>query len=89
MHYSYKTKGTYSQQIDLDINNGIVTNVSFVGGCNGNTKAVASLVDGLTAEEIIKRCGGIQCGLKGTSCGDQLAIAVNEAFALEKQETGK
>lgn len=89
MHYSYKTKGTCSQQIDLDINNGIVTNVSFVGGCNGNTKAVASLVDGLTAEEIIKRCGGIQCGFKGTSCGDQLATAVNEALALEKQETGK
>ena len=81
MHYTYKTKGTCSQQIDLDINGDIVTNVVFLGGCNGNTKAVASLVDGLTVDEIVKRIGGIQCGFKGTSCGDQLAQAVKEAYA--------
>jgi uncharacterized protein (TIGR03905 family) len=82
MHYTYKTKGTCSQQIDLDINGDVITNVSFLGGCNGNLKAVSSLVDGLTVDEIVKKCGGIQCGLKNTSCGDQLAQAVQEAQAL-------
>lgn len=85
MHYTYKTKGTCSQQIDLDIHDGIVSNVVFLGGCNGNTKAVAALVDGLTVEEIVNRIGGIQCGFKGTSCGDQLAKAASEALALEKE----
>jgi uncharacterized protein (TIGR03905 family) len=83
MHYSYKTKGTCSQQIDLDIDGDVITNVSFLGGCNGNLKAVSSLVDGLTVDQIVKKCGGIRCGLKNTSCGDQLAQAVQEAYAQE------
>ncbi len=81
MHYSYKTKGTCSSQIDLELNDDIVTNVKFHGGCDGNLKAIPILVDGLKTEEIIKKCSGIRCGYKNTSCADQLAHAVEEAKA--------
>lgn len=84
MKYSYKTKGTCSSRIDFDINGDVITNVSFLGGCNGNTKGVASLVDGLTVEQIEERLKGIQCGMKGTSCVDQLALAVREAYESEQ-----
>ena len=81
MQYSYKTHGTCSQEIHFDVDEqGIVSNVSFVGGCNGNTKGVAALVEGLTVDEIEKRLKGIQCGMKGTSCVDQLAQGVREAL---------
>ena len=81
MQYSYKTHGTCSQVINFDVDDkGIVSNVSFVGGCNGNTQGVAALVEGLTVEEIEKRLKGIQCGSKGTSCVDQLAKGVREAL---------
>lgn len=80
MNYTYKTKGTCSSQINFDINGDIITNVSFTGGCNGNTKGVASLVDGLTVTQIEERLKGIECGMRRTSCVDQLAIAVREAF---------
>lgn len=79
MKYSYKTKGTCSSRIDFDLNGDVVTNVTFVGGCNGNTKGVASLVEGLTVSQIEERLKGIQCGMRGTSCVDQLALAVREA----------
>lgn len=79
MNYIYKTKGTCSSQIKFDIDGDVITNVSFVGGCNGNTKGVASLVDGLTVDQIEERLKGIQCGMRGTSCVDQLAVAVREA----------
>lgn len=82
MEYSYKTKGTCSQQINFNLEGNVVTNIRFVGGCNGNTKGVAALCEGLTVEEIERRLKGIQCGMKGTSCVDQLAQAVREA--LEK-----
>lgn len=80
MKYSYKTKGTCSSRIDFDLNGDVVTNVTFVGGCNGNTKGVASLVEGLTVSQIEERLKGIQCGMRGTSCVDQLALAVREAI---------
>lgn len=80
MQYSYKTKGTCSQQIDFDIDGDIIRNVSFYGGCNGNLKALSSLVDGMTVDEIEKKLRHIECGMKGTSCGDQLARAVREAY---------
>ena len=76
MHYTYKTKGTCSQQIEIDLNGNVVTNVSFLGGCNGNLKAISSLVDGMTVEDVEKKVAGIQCGFKGTSCADQLSIAL-------------
>ncbi len=79
MNYSYKTRGTCSSQIDFTVDdNGIVSNIKYTGGCNGNLKAVASLADGMTIDEVIKRLGGIRCGMKPTSCGDQLARALTE-----------
>ena len=78
MKYSYKTHGTCSQQIDFDIDGDIITNVVFTGGCNGNTKGVASLVNGVA--QIEERLKGIRCGYRSTSCVDQLAIAVREAY---------
>ena len=85
MHYTYKTKGTCSQQIEFDLNGNVVTNVSFLGGCNGNLKAISSLVDGTTVEDVEKKVAGIQCGFKGTSCADQLSIALKEAFEAAAQ----
>ena len=79
MNYSYKTKGTCSQQIDFEINGDVITNVKFYGGCDGNLKAIPKLVEGLTADQIAEKCAGIQCGFKNTSCADQLARAVLEA----------
>ncbi len=80
MQYSYKTNGTCSQQIDFNIDGGVITNVKFYGGCNGNLQAVSALVDGMTVEQIEEKCAGIQCGFKKTSCADQLARAVREAY---------
>ena len=80
MEYIYKTKGTCSTQIKLNIEDNVVTNVSFTGGCNGNLKAIPALVNGLTVDEIEKKLSGITCGMKQTSCGDQLAKACREAY---------
>lgn len=79
MHYTYKTEGVCSSKIDFDINDNIITNVSFTGGCNGNLKAVSKLVDGMTADEIAEKLKGNLCGFRGTSCADQLARAVIQA----------
>ena len=73
MRYTYKTHGTCSRSISFDINGDIVSDISFDGGCNGNLKAVSTLVDGMTVDQIEKKLSGIECGYKGTSCGDQLA----------------
>ena len=79
MTYECKTKGTCSTDITFDIEDNKVHNVHFTGGCNGNLKAVASLVEGLPVDEVISRLEGIKCGFKSTSCGDQLAHALIEA----------
>ncbi len=79
MSYTYKTKGTCSSQIAFDIEEGIVKNVVFTGGCNGNLKAIARLVEGMEAEKVIAILKGNTCGYKSTSCGDQLACALSEA----------
>lgn len=84
MEYIYKTKGTCSTQIKFDINGDVITNVVFTGGCDGNLKAVPRLVDGLTVEQIESKIKGIQCGFRSTSCADQLAIAVREAYEATK-----
>lgn len=84
MHYLYKTRGTCASQIEFDIDGNVVTNVKFVGGCNGNLKAISSFVDGMTVEEIEKKVKGITCGWKETSCSDQLACAVRKAFEENK-----
>ena len=79
MQFEYKTKGTCSQQILFEIEDGKVHNVQFVGGCNGNLKGICSLIEGMDVDEIISRIDGIHCGMKATSCPDQLAQALKEA----------
>ncbi|MDE5777964.1 MAG: TIGR03905 family TSCPD domain-containing protein [Lachnospiraceae bacterium] len=78
---TYKPQGVCSQKIDFEIIDGKVTNVHFMGGCNGNTQGVARLVEGMEVNEVISRLDGIQCGFKGTSCPDQLAKALKEALS--------
>lgn len=77
----YKTQGTCSQMIQLELDGDIIKSVEFVGGCAGNTQGVASLVKGMKAEEAIDRLEGIRCGFKPTSCPDQLAKALRLALA--------
>ena len=86
MSYIYKTKGTCYRQIDLEINDIIVTNVVFYGGCDGQLKAIPRLVDGWTADQIAEKCSGVLCGFKNTSCADQLAHAVLAAKNAEQAE---
>jgi uncharacterized protein (TIGR03905 family) len=76
MQFEYKTKGTCSQRILFDVEDGKVKNVQFIGGCNGNLKGIASLVEGMSVDEVIARVQGITCGMKRTSCPDQLAQAL-------------
>jgi uncharacterized protein (TIGR03905 family) len=76
--YEYETSGTCSTRINFNINDGKLSNVSFENGCNGNLKAIAILVDGMDAEEAVKKLKGIRCGNKKTSCGDQLAKAIEK-----------
>lgn len=84
-HYTYRTKGTCSLQIDFDMEEGRVHNVAFMGGCNGNLKAISKLVDGMSADEIESKLKGNTCGWRNTSCADQLAIAVRQAADKERQ----
>ena len=74
--YSYKTHGTCSKEIQFVVEDGIVTECQFIGGCPGNTQGVAALVKGMSVDEIITRLKGIDCAGKGTSCPDQLANAL-------------
>ena len=76
MKYTYKTIGTCSRLIDLEIENDKLINVSFQGGCNGNLKGIGQLVKGMSVDEVIERLEGIRCGFKSTSCPDQLAQAL-------------
>jgi len=80
MSYVYKTKGTCSTLIEVDLDGDIVRNVKFTGGCHGNLQAIPKLVEGMSVEEVERRISGIRCGFKNTSCGDQLAKAVREAY---------
>jgi uncharacterized protein (TIGR03905 family) len=77
----YTTQGVCSRFIDFDLEDGIVKNVVFTGGCNGNLKGIAALVEGQPAEDVIKRLTGTKCGFKPTSCPDQLAKALEAALA--------
>ena len=72
----YRTKGTCSSSIEIEVKDGIIENVQFVGGCNGNLKGIAALVKGMKAEEAVEKLEGIRCGMKATSCPDQLAQAL-------------
>ena len=79
--YQYKTKGTCSQMIYFDLEDGKVKNVQFLGGCNGNLKGIGQLVEGMDVYDVIARLEGTTCGIKRTSCPDQLAKALKEAKA--------
>ena len=81
MQYEYKTKGTCSQKIFFGIEDGKVKNVQFLGGCNGNLKGIGALVEGMNVDEVISRLEGTRCGMKSTSCPDQLATALEQATA--------
>ena len=84
MKYTYKTKGTCSSLIELELEGNVVHNVKFTGGCNGNLQAIPRLVEGLTVEEVPSKIKGISCNGRGTSCGDQLARACREALEASK-----
>lgn len=74
----YKTVGVCAKNIQYTVEEGIVKNVSFTGGCNGNLQGISTLVDGMKVEEVIKKLEGIKCGAKSTSCPDQLAEALKK-----------
>ena len=84
MTYSYRPKGVCSQKIDLTIEDGVIQNVRFTGGCSGNTQGVAALCIGRRPEEVIPLIRGIRCGFKPTSCPDQLSLALEAAMAEAK-----
>ena len=77
-HIEYKTHGTCSRMVKVDVEDGVIVSCEFVGGCSGNTQGVSALAIGMTPEEVIKRIKGIKCGPKSTSCPDQLATALEE-----------
>lgn len=79
MQYTYRTKGVCSQMISFEVENNKVSNVQFFGGCNGNLKGIGALVEGMDIDDVIARVEGIKCGMKSTSCPDQLAKALKEA----------
>lgn len=79
MQYHYNTKGTCSREIIFEIEDGKVKNVEYIGGCNGNLKGIASLVEGMDVDDVIERLEGTTCGGKPTSCPDQLATALKQA----------
>ena len=78
-HIEYKTSGTCARMVRVDVEDGVITDCSFVGGCSGNTQGVAALVIGMKVEDAISKIKGIKCGFKSTSCPDQLAKALEEA----------
>ena len=80
MKHTYKTKMTCSREISFDLDGNKVTNISFVGGCNGNLKAISKLVEGMEVEKVISILKGNTCGYKNTSCADQLCKAIEEAM---------
>lgn len=84
MHYEYNTENTCAQVISFDIDDNIISHISFYGGCNGNLKAISKLLDGATVEEIEEKLLGNTCGRRPTSCTDQLAIAVRKAYNESK-----
>ena len=78
MHVKYNTKGTCAVRIEFDVEDGVVKNIAFLGGCDGNHKGIAALVEGQKPEEVAKKLKGIACGRRTTSCPDQLALALED-----------
>lgn len=86
MKYQYLTEGTCSKMIEIIVEEGVINNVSFVGGCNGNLQGISALVKGQTPEAVIERINGIRCGSKPTSCPDQLAKALMSICEENKKQ---
>jgi len=87
MKYTYNTKGTCSRQILIELDeNGTIISAEFVGGCHGNTQGLSALVRGQDAADVAKRLRGINCGRKGTSCPDQLSLALEAGLAHLKED---
>ena len=84
MKTTFLPRGVCSRQIDIDLEDGVIKKVNFIGGCNGNLKGISSLVIGMKATDAIERLKGIRCGSKSTSCPDQLARALEEAISNER-----
>ena len=80
MHVKYNTKGTCAVRIEFDVEDGVVKNIVFLGGCDGNHKGIAALVEGQKPEEVAKKLKGITCGIRTTSCPDQLALALEDCM---------
>lgn len=80
MVINYKTTGTCSRQINVTVEDGVIENVEFIGGCNGNTKGISALVKGMKVEDVIARLENTKCGPRPTSCPDQLAQALKQAL---------
>lgn len=81
MKFVYQTEGTCSKQIELELEGDVVKTVRFTGGCHGNLQGVSRLVEGMPAQEVIRRLRGIRCGMKPTSCPDQLSHALEQALS--------
>ncbi len=81
MNYNYKPQGVCSRNISFDIEDGVIKNLSFTGGCNGNLKGISALCEGKKPEDVIEALSGIKCGFKSTSCPDQLAKALSTALS--------
>lgn len=84
MTYTYTPKGVCSQRIKVDVEDGIIRDVQVMGGCNGNLQGISNLIIGMDAKDAISRMKGVRCGMKPTSCPDQIAIALEKA--LEEAE---
>ena len=84
MRYKYETKGTCSRLIEFTVEDGILKDVVYTGGCNGNLQGISKLVEGMKVEDVIAKLKGVRCGMKSTSCPDQLAMALTAV--LEKQK---
>ncbi len=78
MKFTYKTNGVCSRSIDIEIENDIIQNVSYMGGCHGNLQGIGQLVKGMHIDDVIERLAGLRCGFKSTSCPDQLAQALKQ-----------
>ncbi|MEA4911477.1 MAG: TIGR03905 family TSCPD domain-containing protein [Oscillospiraceae bacterium] len=85
MIYKHKNRGTCSQSTTVELEDGVIKSVRFEGGCNGNTKGIARLCEGQRPQDVIERLKGVRCGLKSTSCPDQLAQALEEALRAQQQ----
>lgn len=88
MRFDYKTRGTCSTKIEFEIEDGIITSLAYTGGCNGNLQGISKLVVGQKAEDVMQTLRGIRCGMKETSCPDQLSKALELALAKMKEKEG-